>query len=128
MAPFLEVRDVSKRYGKAAALGRVSFEVGEGEMFGLLGPNGAGKTTLLSIISCLLDADTGIVQLQGQALEPGNRAVRRLIGIVPQELAIYDGLTARENLEFFGELYGLGGPHLRRRADELLAAVGLAER
>src|ERR1700720_4881743 len=107
MPPFLEVIDVRKRFGATVALDGVSFQVAQGEMFGLLGPNGAGKTTLLSILSCLLEATAGEVRLLGQRIEPRNRAVRYLIGIVPQELAIYDELTGRENLIFFGELYGV---------------------
>src|SRR6267154_489451 len=99
---FLEVREVSKRYGAVAAAEKVSFTVPVGEMFGLLGPNGAGKTTLLSILSCLLTADSGEVWLAGQQVTSHNRSVRRWIGIVPQELALYEGLTARENLHFFG--------------------------
>jgi ABC-2 type transport system ATP-binding protein len=127
-APLLEVVELHKRYGSAVALGRVSFAVPEGEMFGLLGPNGAGKTTLLSIASCLLEATSGEVRLLGRRVTPDDREVRRRIGIVPQELAVYDGLTARENLHFFGELYGLGRELRRQRVDEILAAVGLADR
>jgi ABC-2 type transport system ATP-binding protein len=127
-AAFLEVRDLRKQYGPTVALDGVSFEVQEGEMFGLLGPNGAGKTTLLSIISSLTGAGSGEVRLLGRPLTESDRAVRRLIGIVPQELAVYGELTARENLQFFGELYGLGGPDLRRRVEELLAAVGLTDK
>jgi ABC-2 type transport system ATP-binding protein len=128
MTAFLEVVDLSKHYGSRRALDRVSFGVEAGEMFGLLGPNGAGKTTLLSIISCLLNADGGEVRLQGRRLDPGDREVRRLIGIVPQELAVYHELTARENLTFFGELYGLDDVDLRRRVDEVLEAIGLVDR
>src|SRR6185295_17216469 len=102
-------------YGPIRALDGVSFDVAPGEMFGLLGPNGAGKTTLLSILSCLLEASRGEVRLLGEVIGPGNRAVRPLLGIVPQELAIYEELSARENLVFFGELYGLGGPDLGQR-------------
>jgi ABC-2 type transport system ATP-binding protein len=127
-AAFLEVIDLHKCYGPRTALHRVGFKVGEGEMFGLVGPNGAGKTTLLSIASCLLDATSGEVRLLGRPVRPADRDVRRLIGIVPQELAVYDDLTARENLLFFGQLYGLNGPPLRQKADEVLAAVGLADR
>jgi ABC-2 type transport system ATP-binding protein len=127
-AAFLEVRDLRKQYGRTVALDGVSFEVREGEMFGLLGPNGAGKTTLLSIISCLTGAGSGEVRLLGRCVTEAVREVRRLIGIVPQELAVYGELTARENLHFFGELYGLGGPALRRRVEELLAAVGLTDK
>ncbi|HZT82160.1 MAG TPA: ABC transporter ATP-binding protein, partial [Gemmataceae bacterium] len=126
--PLLEVRDLVKRYGGNVALGGVSFQVAEGELFGLLGPNGAGKTTLLSIVSSLLGADGGEVLLEGKRLSPGDRGLRRLLGIVPQELAIYGELTARENLAFFGSLYGLRGAELRRRVAEVLAAVALADR
>jgi ABC-2 type transport system ATP-binding protein len=126
--PLLEVRDLHMSYGPIRALDGVSFDVAPGEMFGLLGPNGAGKTTLLSIISCLLEPSGGEVRLLGEVVTPGNRAVRPLLGIVPQELAVYEELSARENLVFFGELYGLGGVELGRRVDEILAAVGLTER
>src|SRR5579871_2268186 len=125
---FLDVIGLRKRYGSAVALDGVSFAVGEGELFGLLGPNGAGKTTLLSILSCLMAPDGGTARLSGETLSPANRAVRTSIGIVPQELAIYGELTARENLIFFGELYGVRGPELRQRVDEILAAVALTDR
>jgi ABC-2 type transport system ATP-binding protein len=127
-AAFLEVREVSKRYGSTLALDRVSFEVHEGEVFGLLGPNGAGKTTLLSIVSCLLEATSGEVRLMGRTLDPNDREVRRLIGVVPQELALYGELTARENVHFFGELYGIHGSELRRRVARILAAIGLEDK
>jgi ABC-2 type transport system ATP-binding protein len=127
-AAFLDVREVSKHYGAMPALDRVSFEVHEGEIFGLLGPNGAGKTTLLSIVSCLLEPTHGEVRLLGRSIVPGDRAVRRLIGVVPQELALYGDLTARENLFFFGELYGIRGGELRHRIEHILAAVGLSDR
>ncbi len=128
MAAFLEVIDLDKRYGPTVALDRVNFQVHEGEMFGLLGPNGAGKTTLLSIVSCLLEPTGGEVRLLDGRLDPADRDVRRLIGIVPQELAVYGELTARENLFFFGELYGLKGPSLTRRVQEVLKTIGLEER
>jgi ABC-2 type transport system ATP-binding protein len=127
-APLLEVIDLHKRFGPVTALAGVRFQVHEGEMFGLLGPNGAGKTTLLSILSCLAEPTSGQVRLLGKRVGTMDREVRRLIGIVPQELAIYDGLTARENLVFFGELFGLGGADFRRHVDGLLAAVGLDNR
>jgi ABC-2 type transport system ATP-binding protein len=128
MSPLLEVLDVRKRYGALVALDGVSFAVHEGEMFGLLGPNGAGKTTLLSIVAGLQEATSGEVRLLGQPVGPGDRAARRLIGVVPQDLAVYGTLTARENLHFFGELYGVGGAELRKRVDGILGAVGLADR
>ena len=126
--PFLEVANLRKQYGDQVALDGVSFQVQEGEMFGLLGPNGAGKTTLLSIISCLLDATAGEVRLAGQVLSQRHREQRRQIGIVPQELALYGELTGRENLRFFGELYGLESTTLRRRVEEVLKAIGLEDR
>src|SRR5437763_12694221 len=127
-APLLEVVDLRKEYGPALALDGVSFQVREGEMFGLLGPNGAGKTTLLSIVSCLMGPTSGGVRLFGRRLTPGDREARRQIGVVPQDLAIYEALTASENLHFFGELYGLGGAKLRARVDEVLEAIGLTDR
>ncbi|MFN4259881.1 MAG: ABC transporter ATP-binding protein [Gemmataceae bacterium] len=126
--PVLEVIDVRKSYGATLALDGVRFQVAEGEMFGLLGPNGAGKTTLLSILSCLLRADAGEVRLLGRAISPDDREARRQLGIVPQELAIYGELTAAENLDFFGRLYGLRGAELRQRVADVLAAVGLRDR
>jgi len=125
---FLVVSDLRKRYGALVALDGVSFAVAEGEIFGLLGPNGAGKTTLLSILSCLLPAGGGEATLQGERLHPGNRAVRPLLGVVPQDLALYGDLTALENLQFFGELYGIREPDLSRRAHDILASVGLEDR
>jgi ABC-2 type transport system ATP-binding protein len=124
----LEVIDLHKRYGAAVALDGVTFRVADGEMFGLLGPNGAGKTTLLSIVAGLLEPTAGEVCILGRTVRPADRALRRYVGIVPQELAVYGELTARENLAFFGALYGLGGAELRRRVDEVLDAVGLRDR
>src|SRR5947209_19034398 len=98
MAAFLEVVDLRKQYGSVKALDGVSFSVREGELFGLLGPNGAGKTTLLSVLSCLLEPTGGEVRLQGRRIDRGDRWVRRLIGVVPQELSLYGASTARENL------------------------------
>src|SRR5262245_50813167 len=106
MPPVLEVVNVRKSYGKLAALDGVSLAVEEGELLGLLGPNGAGKTTLLSIASGLLDADGGEVRLFGQPFRR-DRDLRRFVGLGTQDLSIYPGLTARENLHFFGKLYGL---------------------
>jgi ABC-2 type transport system ATP-binding protein len=124
----LEIRELGKRYGPTVALEGISLDVAEGELFGLLGPNGAGKTTLLSIISCLLPSTSGEVALLGRRVVPDDRELRRLIGIVPQELALYEDLSARENLSFFGRLYGLTGSPLRQRSEEVLAAVGLEDR
>jgi ABC-2 type transport system ATP-binding protein len=126
--PLVEVRDLRKRYGQTIALDGATFHVAEGELFGLLGPNGAGKTTLLSVLSCLLAPDSGEALLLGKPLRLDDRDTRRQLGIVPQELAVYNDLTARENLLFLGELYGLTGEALRHRAGEVLAIIGLADR
>lgn len=125
--PLLEIVDVAKHYGPNPALHPIRFAVMEGEIFGLLGPNGAGKTTLLSIICGLTEPSAGQVLLHGQPLR-SSKDVKRAIGIVPQELAVYESLSARENLVFFGELYGLDGPPLHERVQQLLVAVGLDTR
>src|SRR5262245_19225996 len=127
-APILEVTELVKRYGATLALDRVSLQISEGELFGLLGPNGSGKTSLLSIISCWLQPTDGSVRWLGRPLSRADREMRRSIGIVPQELALYGELSARENLLFFGGLYGLDGPELDRGVDEVLLSVGLEDR
>jgi ABC-2 type transport system ATP-binding protein len=126
--PVLEVSGVRKRYGPTVALDGVVLSVAEGELFGLLGPNGAGKTTLISILCGLTDADGGEVRLFGQPFSRSRHELRRRVGIGTQDLSIYPDLSARENLRFFGKLYGLGGKDLEGRIDELLAAVGLLDR
>jgi ABC-2 type transport system ATP-binding protein len=125
---FLAIDNVVKSHGSQRALQGVSFDVQEGELFGLLGPNGAGKTTLMSILSCLLDPTSGSATLKGRRLSTRDREVRRLIGLVPQELAIYNELSARENLLFFGELYGVRAPTLETQVDATLHAIGLFDR
>ena len=124
----LRIVDLHKRYGQITALDGVSFEVQAGELFGLLGHNGAGKTTLLSIVSCLLEPTAGEAFILGQKVSTRDRELRRSIGIVPQELAVYGELNARENLTFFGSLYGLSGSRLVDRVEHVLAAVGLSDR
>lgn len=126
--PLLEINGIKKHYGGLEALKGVSFSVADGELFGLLGPNGAGKTTLISILSCLLAPSDGTATLDGQPIRLDRKAIRRQIGLVPQDLAIYGELTARENLLFFGRLYGLNGSELERRADEVLEAIALSDR
>jgi ABC-2 type transport system ATP-binding protein len=126
--PVLEVTDVRKHYGETVALGGVTLRVDEGELFGLLGPNGAGKTTLIHILCGLTEADGGEVKLFGEPFNGSRRDLRSLIGIGTQDLSIYPDLSARENLRFFGKLYGLRGEVLRGRVDEVLEAVSLSER
>jgi ABC-2 type transport system ATP-binding protein len=126
--PLLAIENVTKSYGPHQALRGVSLNVEDGELFGLLGPNGAGKTTLLSILSCLMDPSFGTATLLGRPLNTRDRAVRQFIGLVPQELAVYNELTARENLLFFGELYGVKAPALGTIVEETLVAIGLVDR
>jgi ABC-2 type transport system ATP-binding protein len=128
IAALLELRELEKRFGSVLALDRVSMQVREGEIFGLLGPNGAGKTTLISIAAALLAPTAGEVTLLGRPVRGGDRDQKRAIGLVPQEIAIYPELSARENLAFFGKLYGLSGSLLAQRVEEVLRAVGLIER
>ncbi len=127
-SPFLDVRDVRKAYGATEALRGLSFSVGAGELFGLLGPNGAGKTTLLSIIACLADATSGAILIDGKPLRRRDLSLRKTIGIGTQDLAVYAELTARENLAFFGKLYGLRGSDLAKRIDAVLELTGLRDR
>jgi len=124
----IEVRDLVKSFGELNALGGVSFTVNEGEIFGLLGPNGAGKTTTISIMSGLLAPDSGTVRVAGMDIRKDGRRVRGMLGVVPQEVALYEELTARENLGFWGGLYGLSGRELRAESERVLELVGLSER
>ncbi|MFC7405898.1 ABC transporter ATP-binding protein [Georgenia alba] len=124
----LVVDGVVRRFGKLTAVDGVSFRVAPGETYGLLGPNGAGKTTTISMVAGLVRADAGTVRVMGEAVGPDKIAVRRHIGLVPQDLAIYPELTARENLTFFGRLQGLERRDLTRRVGEVLELVGLDER
>ncbi len=124
----LECRDLRKTFGDLVAVDGVGFHVAEGETYGLLGPNGAGKTTTISMVCGLLESDAGEVIVDGTALTPKSVDAKAKIGFVPQELAIYPDLTARENLQFFGRLYGMGGKEARARIDEVLDIIGLSER
>jgi ABC-2 type transport system ATP-binding protein len=128
MSAMLEVHDLVKKYGEFAAVKGISFDIEEGEIFGLLGPNGAGKTTTISVLSTLYAPTGGDVIVGGHSVTKEPMAVRQLIGIVPQDLAIYDDLTARENLSFWGQMYGLSGKALKTRIDEVLKQIGLADR
>jgi len=124
----LRATDLRKRYGSLEAVRGVSLEIHEGETYGLLGPNGAGKTTMISMICGLLSRDAGEVMLGGKPIDVGRVAAKAGIGYVPQDLAIYPDLTAKENLEFFGRLYGLGGARLKSRVAEVLDVIALTER
>ena len=124
----LSVNQISKSFAERRAVDAVSFQIQRGQTLGLIGPNGAGKSTTVSLICGLLRADSGEVLIDGQRVGPGNNAVKQMIGLVPQELAIYEELSARENLKLFGALYGLKGAALKARCDEVLALVNLEDR
>ncbi len=123
----IEVTSLRKSYGSLVAVDGISFTVADGETFGLLGPNGAGKTTTLHMLTGALAPDGGAVAISGHH-DPGRPAVRCHIGLAPQSLALYDNLTAEENLAFFGRLYGLRGAKLRQRLAYSLDLSGLTER
>ena len=124
----LLIQNVIKRYGTLTALDGVSLHVKRGEFFGLLGPNGAGKSTLMSLVAGLRTAEAGTITLNGRALAASDPAVRSGLGLVPQSIALYDDLSAEQNLRTFGELYGLRGALLKARIDEALATVQLGDR
>lgn len=120
-------RNLSRQYGDVRALDAVNIDIGQGELLGLLGHNGAGKTTLLSIVAGLVRPDGGSVHVCGLDAQANPLATRRMIGIAPQELAVYLALTARENLRFFGRMAGLRGSELRQRIDDVVDALELTE-
>ena len=124
----LEVVGLVKRYGDLVAVDGVSFAVGPGEMVGLLGPNGAGKTTTVAMIAGLVAPDSGEVRVGGRALRRDADPLKGRLGLVPQDLALYDELSARTNLRFFGGLYSLAGADLDAAIGRALALVGLADR
>lgn len=123
----VRVQNLRKQYESLTAVDGITFDIRRGEIFGLLGPNGAGKTTTIGMMAGILPSTNGTILLDGQA-SGRSLTTRRLLGVVPQELAVYNRLTGRENLAFFGELYGLHGPLLASRIAEMLALVGLADR
>jgi ABC-2 type transport system ATP-binding protein len=124
----IQVQDLHRSFGQNRAVDGVSFDVLRGEIFSLLGPNGAGKTTLISILSCLLSADSGDALVMGHSVSGQPQQVKASIGVVPQEVALYSDLSARENLLFWGKMQGLRGAPLARRVDEVLEVIGLVDR
>ncbi|MDR1797338.1 MAG: ABC transporter ATP-binding protein [Clostridiales Family XIII bacterium] len=124
---YVNVNRLTKKYGDFTAVDNLSFTVKKGEIFGFLGPNGAGKTTTLNVLSTLSDFDRGEVEIAGFSLPKQEFSVKRILGLVPQEIALYTDLTARENVTLFASLYGLSGAALKSAVDEALAFVGLAD-
>ena len=128
MGSILEVRDLVKKYNSKIAVDRISFDIQEGEIFSLLGPNGAGKTTTISILSTLIAPTEGYAAVLGYSVTKQPMEVKRLIGVVPQEIALYDDMSALENLNFWGKMYGLTGKALKNRVSEVLEQIELTDR
>jgi ABC-2 type transport system ATP-binding protein len=124
----IEVLDLHKSFGETKAVQGVSFDVRQGEIYSLLGPNGAGKTTTISMLSCLLRPNAGDARVMGHSVREDSMGVKSALGFVPQEIAVYEDLTARENLTFWGKMYGLRGGALKSRVNEVLDIIGLQER
>jgi ABC-2 type transport system ATP-binding protein len=124
----IEVQDLYKAFSEVKAVQGVSFNVLQGEIFSLLGPNGAGKTTTISMLATLLRPDQGDALVMGHSVRKDPMGVKSVLGVVPQEIAIYEDLTARENLTFWGKMYGLRGASLKTRVDEVLETIGLTDR
>src|SRR5512144_269901 len=124
----IEVLGLHKSFGENQAVQGVSFSVEQGEIFSLLGPNGAGKTTTISMLSCLLRPDDGDACVMGHSIRTEDMGVKSVLGVVPQEIALYEDLTARENLTFWGKMYDLRGTALKSRVNEVLDVIGLSDR
>ena len=127
MAAILEVNQLVKKYGDFTAVNGISFDIQEAEIFSLLGPNGAGKTTTISVLSTLYAPTSGDAVIGGHSVARDPMAVRKLIGVVPQDLALYDDLTAKENLVFWGQMYDIKGRELQKRIDQVLDQIGLKD-
>ena len=127
----VEVQSLSKQYDPpkgVLAVDDVSFAIAHGEIFSLLGPNGAGKSTTISMLSCLLRPTGGDATVDGHSVVRDAQAVKSVIGVVPQDIAVYPDMTARENLVFWGRMYGLAGAELKGRVDEVLELISLTDR
>lgn len=124
----LECSGLVKAFDDLVAVDDVGFHIAAGETYGLLGPNGAGKTTSISMIAGILEGDAGVVAVAGETITTRSTAGKRQIGYVPQDIAIYPDLTARENLRFFGRLYGIPKKKLEERVGEILEVIGLSDR
>ncbi len=124
----IEVIDLRKHFGELQAVRGVSFTACRGEVFSLLGPNGAGKSTTISMLSGLLEPDEGEARIMGHSVRSQPEAAKAVLGVVPQDIALYPDLSARENLVFWGKMYGLRGTALKQRVDEILEVIGLTDR
>src|SRR4030066_713967 len=128
MAAILEVDNLVKKDGGLEAVKGISFSVEEGEVFGLLGPNGAGKTQTISMLTGVIPPTAGTARIGGYDIRKDPDQVKKINGLVPQDLALYPTLSARANLNFFGNIYGLHGKELKERVDDVLRIVALTDR
>jgi len=124
----IEIKDVTKSYGRHKVLQNVSFEIMEGELFGLLGPNGAGKSTLIDILTGIQSMDSGEIFINGKSIKTDKVEIRKQLGLVPQDIALLEELNAVDNLEYFGGLYGLAGAELKSQIEKLLEVAGLTDK
>jgi ABC-2 type transport system ATP-binding protein len=124
----IEVKNITKRFNDKLVLDNVSYEVNQGEIFGFIGPNGAGKSTLINIMTSLLTPDSGTIKICGYDILKEPIKAKECIGYVPQDISLIEELTAYDNLEFFGALYGLNGKELKERINEALEVTGLVEK
>lgn len=124
----LELVNISKKFKQFYAVKNLNMFIEKGEIVGLLGPNGAGKSTAISMLTSLIEPTTGDVRFNNSSMIKSPAPLRKVIGMVPQEIAIYPDLTAEENLQFFGRIYRLSGSHLKRKINEVLGLIGLTER
>ncbi len=124
----IQAKNLHKSFGEIKAVQGVSFDVQQGEIFGLLGPNGAGKTTTISMLATLLRPDEGDALVMGHSIRRDPMGVKSVLGVVPQEIALYEDLSARENLTFWGKMYGLRGSGLGQRVNTVLELIGLSDR
>ncbi|KWX77282.1 ABC transporter ATP-binding protein [Paenibacillus jilunlii] len=124
----LELTNLTKKYNDTTVVNNISLNVKRGEIFGLLGPNGAGKSTTVSMISTVLTPTSGSITIDNKSLREKPIEIKKIMGIVPQDLALYQALSAKENLEFFGSLYGLSGKKLKNRTNEVLEIIELQDK
>ena len=125
---FIEAKNLVKKYNKTIALDNISFEMDEGQVFGIMGPNGAGKSTSILLLSTLLKPDSGEICLNNVSIVNNPNVFRSILGLVPQDIALYPNLSARDNLHFWGSIYGIKGQELKTRINEVIHLVGLEDK